>query len=151
MREMRKKLWIDKFQTKLSLRIAFYFVFYQMAVWALVIFERYVLAGMEAVFGKVSSGLMIFLTSAVICQGIFFTYDAIRFSHRLVGPLYRFRKTIQAITAGEEIELVTLRKGDFLEEMKEEINEMLKVLEERRAIALNTSVVEQNEQHAVAK
>src|SRR5947209_7607164 len=32
----RKKIWIDQFQTKLFLRIAFHFILYQVGVWALV-------------------------------------------------------------------------------------------------------------------
>jgi methyl-accepting chemotaxis protein len=135
LREKRNKIWIDKFQTTLSLRIALYFAAYQLAVWALVIFERHVLTGMEAAFGT-AGWLMVFLTGAVIFQGVVFIYDAIKYSHRLVGPLHRFRKTIQAITAGDEIELVTLRQGDFLQELKDDFNDMLKVLEERRAVAL---------------
>ena len=35
--------------------------------------------------------------------GLLFIYDAVKLTHRIVGPLYRFRKTIQAVTAGEEI------------------------------------------------
>jgi methyl-accepting chemotaxis protein len=136
MKEKRRKVWIDRFQTRLALRIAFYFAFYQAAVWALVLFERHVLTAMEAVFGASPSGLMVFLTALVVFQGLIFIYDAIRFSHRVVGPLYRLRKAIRAIADGEEIELVTLRQGDFLQELKDDFNAMVEALEERRAITL---------------
>ena len=36
MSNQRKKIWIDQFQTKLFLRIAFHFILYQVGVWALV-------------------------------------------------------------------------------------------------------------------
>ena len=51
------------------------------------------------------------------------TYDAIRFAHRLVGPLYRFRKTMQAIAAGEQVAPVQLRKGDLLVGFQDDFNE----------------------------
>ena len=56
---------------------------------------------------------------SVLLLGILFILDAVKLTHRVVGPLYRFRKTIQALAAGEEVDPVTLRKDDFLQEMKE--------------------------------
>src|SRR5437870_53332 len=66
--------------------------------------------------------------------------DAVKCTHRVVGPLYRFQRTIKDITAGEEVELVRLRTDDFLQEMKEEFNEMLKALEQRGAISVKPSI-----------
>ena len=60
MRESRKKIWIDGLQTRLSLRIAFYFALYQLVVWALVIIERHVITGMEAVLSGFFSSTRIF-------------------------------------------------------------------------------------------
>ena len=42
-----------------------------------------------------------------------------RFSHRFVGPLFRFRKCVQAIIEGDEMTLMRLRKDDFLQELKD--------------------------------
>jgi hypothetical protein len=136
MREKRKTIWIDGFQTRLSLRIAFYFGLYQLAVWALVTTERNVFTRMEAVYGGAGFGLIALMTGFVIFLGLLFIYDAVKFTHRFVGPLYRFRKTIRAITAREEVELVNLRQTDSLQEMKDELNDMLKVLEECGAVTL---------------
>src|SRR5262249_52083778 len=61
---------------------------------------------------------------------------SVRFAYRLVGPLYRFRKTIQAIAAGEPVALVQLRRGDLLGEFKDNFNAMLKTLEEKGLILL---------------
>src|SRR5207237_1408725 len=137
--------------TKLSLRIAFYCAVYQIAVWSLVIIERHLSMSMERIFGKAESGLIVFLVTPVVFLGILFIRDAIIFSHRFVGPLYRFRKTVQAITAGEKLDFVTLREADFLHEMKDELNAMLKVLEERGAVALKETAARQNEYQAVGK
>src|SRR5438046_2025257 len=61
--------------------------------------------------------VLLFLGSAAVFLGFLFIYDAVVFTHRIVGPLYRFRKVIQAITAGEELTLIKLRQGDLLLEM----------------------------------
>jgi hypothetical protein len=131
-RQKRKKIWIDRFQTYLTLRIACFFAVFQVAVWLVVRIERDILNSLEKIFGPGAITVWFFFLGGLIAfVGLVFTYDAMRFSHRLVGPLYRFRKTIQAIAAGEQVDLLTLRKGDFLQDMKDDFNEMLKVLEQR--------------------
>ncbi len=137
MREKRKKIWIDRFQTYLVVRIALYFVLYQAAVWAFVYLERSSFAAMEAMVGEAATRSCIFFAAVIVVfVGLLFTYDAVKFAHRIVGPLYRFRKTMQAVAAGEEVALIRLREGDLLLEMKDDFNEMLRALEERGAVTL---------------
>jgi nitrogen fixation/metabolism regulation signal transduction histidine kinase len=139
MREKRKKIWIDRFQTYLSLRIAFYFILYQVAVWSLFAIERNLFAAMEETVGPAGVALCFFiLVVSVLLLGILFILDAVKLTHRIVGPLYRFRKTIQALAAGEEVDPVTLRKDDFLQEMREDFNAMLRALEQRGVVVLKT-------------
>src|SRR5262245_434658 len=121
MRERRKKIWIDRFQRSLSVRIALYFILYQVAVWSCIVIERNLLVPLEALLGgALATYCFAFLAAAVVFLGLLFIYDAVTFSHRIVGPIYRFRKTVEAIAAGEELELVRLRKGDFLQELGDE-------------------------------
>jgi sensor histidine kinase YesM len=137
--EKRTRIWIDRFQTTLSLRIALYLVTYQIAVWCAVLSVRSICAWMEAVAGPAAAGYyLLFLAATVLGVGFLFFYDAVKYAHRMVGPLYRFRKAIKAIAAGEEVEALSLRKGDMLQEMKDEFNEMLKALEQRGAVVLKT-------------
>ena len=134
----RKKIWIDRFQTLLFLRIALYFIVYQAAVWAFYLLECGSAQALEAVGGGPSSTAYFVFFGAVflVFIGFLFIYDAIQFAHRFVGPLYRIRKTIQAVAAREEVELVKLRKDDFLHELKDEFNEMLKSLEQRGCVMI---------------
>lgn len=142
MRQKRKKIWIDRFQTYLTLRIVCFFAVFQVAVWLVVRIERDILNSLEKIFGQGAITVWFFFLGGIIAfMGLVFTYDAMRFSHRLVGPLYRFRKTIQAIAAGEQVDLVTLRKGDFLQDMKDDFNEMLKALEQRGAAIVKANEV----------
>jgi nitrogen fixation/metabolism regulation signal transduction histidine kinase len=149
MQHTRKKCWIDRFQTSLSVRIAIYFLIYQAAVWILVAMQQRLLPNLERALGRkavVDYGAL--LTVTAITLAALFIWDAVKLTHRIVGPLYRFRQVIKAITAGDEVELIRLRKGDFLEEMKGEFNEMLRVLEQRGAVVLKTPAAEQNEKDA---
>src|SRR2546423_1418137 len=117
MRNQRKKIWIDRFQTYLSLRMSVYFILYQAAVWSLVAIERR-MVDLEETLGGVGVAYSSVITPvAVVVLAALFIYDAVVLAHRIVGPLYRFRKTIQAITAGGEVQPVVLRKNDYLTEM----------------------------------
>jgi sensor histidine kinase YesM len=141
-RQKRKKVWIDRFQTTLSVRLAFYFLLYQVTIWALFTIDSRVASLGDSV-GSAASAYGFVLTPVItIGLGLLFIYDALKESHRFVGPLNRFRKTIQAVTAGEDIRLVSLRDGDQLQEMKDDLNAMLRALEQRGAITLRGAVPE---------
>ncbi|MSQ95282.1 MAG: HAMP domain-containing protein [Gemmataceae bacterium] len=58
-------------------------------------------------------------------------WDTIRFTHRLVGPLVRFRKTMQAMAQGEPVRPIKLRDGDYLLEMRDDFNKMLEELQKQ--------------------
>jgi hypothetical protein len=137
MKHQRKKIWIDRFQTHLSLRIALYFVLYQAAVWAFVLIEGQIHRGLTALIGEgPASTFLLFFALTVVFVGGLFIWDAVHFAHRFVGPLYRFRKIVKAVAAGEEVDLVRLRQGDFLQDFRDDFNEMLRVLEQRGAVTL---------------
>jgi hypothetical protein len=147
MRHRRTKIWIDRFQTYLSVRIALYFLLYQIAVWLLIAFVRHVVGVVEPLLGwPIALSCLVLFASSVVFLGFLAIYDALCFCHRLVGPLFRFRQVIKAITDGKEVELVRLRKDDFLHELKEEFNEMLKVLQQRGAVELKPANPAQQQQ-----
>jgi len=140
LKRQRRRVWIHRFQTHLFFRIGLYFVIYQVAVWVCVYIQQRTQRALEAVLGDVAASYFIyFAATSVVAVGLLFLVDAIKFTHRIVGPLYRVQKTLQAVTAGEDLALMQLRKGDFLHELKDEINEMLKVLEQRGAVVLKDS------------
>lgn len=49
-------------------------------------------------------------------------------THRLVGPVYRLRKALREITAGNLDTRVTLRKGDDLQELADDVNHLTEIL-----------------------
>jgi sensor histidine kinase YesM len=151
MQQKRKKIWIDRFQTSLSLRIAVYFVLYQAAVWSLAVIEHSLVGTLEGMLGRSwAVNFLYMLGVVVVALGVLFIYDAVKTAHRIVGPLSRFRQTIKAITSGDELELIRLRQGDYLQEMKDELNEMIKVLEQRGAVVMKTPGAEQTQHEPVS-
>lgn len=139
MRNQRKRIWIDSFQTFLSLRLAVYFLLYQFAIWALYAVDAR-MADIGGVGGAARSTYGFVLTPiALIFLTLAFMYDSVRFMHRIVGPLYRVRMTIQSITDGREVRPISFRQGDYLQELKDDVNAMLQALEKRGAITLAAS------------
>jgi hypothetical protein len=140
MKEQRRRIWIDRFQTGLLIRIVVYLFIFQTVLWAFNAYCDQMTSAMAAI-GTEWPLLESSLVRAVLAFLILvppLTLDSFRFAHRLVGPLYRFRKTIQAIAAGEEVTLVQLRKGDLLLDFKDDFNLMLKALEEKGLVLLKT-------------
>jgi nitrogen fixation/metabolism regulation signal transduction histidine kinase len=138
----RKKIWIDRFQTQLSVRLAMYFLMYMIAVLTWTSIDRVTRELVETHFSDAATFWSVLSSSVLVVVGFLFIYDMMRFSHRIVGPLFRFRKCVQAIIEGDEMPLMGLRKDDFLQELKDEFNEMLKVLEQRGAVKLTSNVIE---------
>ena len=55
----------------------------------------------------------------------------IRQSHRIVGPMNRLKKTIEAISQGDFSQRIILRQGDALEDLAKTINRMAESLQQR--------------------
>src|SRR5882672_5052957 len=129
--EERKKVWVDPFQTKLTLRIAaylglFFLVFSNfLFVWKMV--EEGPIDPARQFVETVRAHLPVFICLLVLVPVM--AWDTIRFSHRLVGPLVRFRKTCQAIAKGEPVRPIKLREGDFLADLRDDFNKMLEELQ----------------------
>jgi len=133
MSEERKKVWVDPFQTKLTLRIAGYLVVF------FVVFSNFLFAWKmwdegpndpwAQFLDTLRTNIPVFVLLLVLVPVM--AWDTIRFSHRLVGPMVRFRKTMQAIADGEPVRPIKLREGDYLTEMRDDFNQMLEELQKR--------------------
>ena len=137
MANQRKRIWIDVFQTRLIGRLLFYCLVYQASLWVILYALQTYWEGMETMAGQpLSAHLGLPAIGAVLALLGLMTLDLVRFVHRLVGPIYRFRKTIQTIVAGEPVDKVQLRQGDFLKDMMKDFNDMLELLEQKGAIVV---------------
>jgi hypothetical protein len=131
MSEERKKIWIDDFQTKLFVRIAVYCIIYMITLMNLLFVWRLLVEGPGDPLEQYFRCLYDFAPALVLvlCLLPAVARDALKFSHRLVGPLVRFRKTLQDMAAGEPVRPIKLRSGDYLTEVRDEFNAMLDALQ----------------------
>jgi hypothetical protein len=60
-------------------------------------------------------------------------YDVLRLSHRWVGPVYRLRTSLQALSRGETVAPIAFRAGDFWQELAGDFNVIAAELNRRRA------------------
>lgn len=140
MKQRRRRILIDRFQTGLIIRIAVYCCVYQLAAWLLFTFFE-LIDGLFLAMGAEWQFFSNTLVRSVLALLILvppLTVDAVRFAHRLVGPLYRFRMTIQAMAAGEQVAPIQLRKHDMLTDLKDDFNAMLNYLEQQGYVVLKT-------------
>jgi hypothetical protein len=142
----RARIWIAPFQTKLFIRFAVYWLLYQVSLWNFLFVWRLFKEGKGdlldqygAFFGEFYPVL---LSSLVIVP--FFAWDAVRFSHRIVGPIYRFQQTIKALAEGKPVRQVKLRQGDYLMDFQNDFNAMLSTLQRQGAVGIEVPSPSQN-------
>ncbi len=68
-------------------------------------------------------GFLVVCCSVVAIQGL-------RLTHRVAGPAYRIRTSLERIRAGDVAFRLTLRRGDCLRDVAEEVNRLLDWLNE---------------------
>ncbi len=133
MAEERKKIWVDPFQTKLSMRIGSYlglfFIVFCNFLFAWKMIDEGPIDPARQFFEVLRANAPVFVCILILVPVM--AWDAIRFTHRLVGPMVRFRATMQAIAQGEPVRPVKLRQGDYLEDLRDDFNKMLEELQKR--------------------
>lgn len=142
MNDERKKVWIDPFQTRLAWRIALYLTLLPPVLFNLLFAWKLISEGVQDPVEQCLA-LLRQLVPVGICLLIVVPvmgWDAIRFSHRLVGPLVRFRRAAQDIARGETVRPIKLRDGDYLDEFRDEFNHMLESLQSRGLPVLRADI-----------
>lgn len=59
---------------------------------------------------------------AILVLLVMIGFHSIRVSHRMAGPIYRFKEVLKAVQKGDLTTHSTLRKGDFFVDLMDEIN-----------------------------
>lgn len=133
MKEERKKVWIDFFQTGLFIRVGIYWFIAMITLMNLLIMWRLIYEDPGNPFEQVPRVLKDFYPALIVFMALFpvIAWDAVKFAHRLVGPLVRFRQTLRDLTEGKPVQLIKLRKDDLLKDMRDEFNAMLEALQKR--------------------
>lgn len=135
-RSARKKMFVSAaIQGRFITRMAAYWVLYHIALWHGMFVYRYlqyrsqVLSGEPPVpFSELYGQFVIDYYPMAVCAALIlpvFMFDFVQFSHRIAGPLVRFRNTLHQLIDGQVVEKVQLRKGDLLTEFQDTFNDFL--------------------------
>jgi hypothetical protein len=140
--EERTRIWIDPFQTRLALRIGAYLALLPIVLMNLLFAWRLATEGVvdlpAQLLGVVRDYLPVGVCLLIVIPVM--AWDAIRFSHRLVGPVVRFRQAFQAIAQGEAVRPVKLRGDDYLNELRMDFNRRLEALQRKGVPVLRPDV-----------
>src|SRR5262249_62311333 len=121
MPEERSRIWIDGFQSRLYFRVVAYWLIAVVSVWNFLFVWRLVEEGKGNPLEQFTR-YCVELYPVLICFAVlvpFFAWDAVRFAHRLVGPLVRIRKAVRDLADSKATQRIELRDGGFLIELKD--------------------------------
>ena len=144
----RRRLFIDRpIQMAVLLRTALYWAMCTMAQVLLVLF-----------FGMTSSAqsdfpglnphvwwhLQVTLLASVALLPLLLR-DVLKLSHRWVGPMFRLRLAMRALSRGEPVPELRFRDRDFWHEMAEDLNAVAAELEQARVAKAEATKHEESE------
>lgn len=118
---LRKRVFVDfKLQGTIVARIVLYWLGCQFTT-AVLLFGFKAATGAEHIGDDMSAfyrsalfGTVGFLPLAVI--------DMVRLSHRFAGPMLRFRRAMQELGRGEQVEPLRFRDGDYWQDVATDFN-----------------------------
>jgi hypothetical protein len=123
-RSQRRRLFIDRpVQGTLLIRAVFYWMVMVLSQILMVLFVA--LATSPADFFASGQQLwwhlqLMAFASALMLPAILI--DFLRLSHRWVGPVFRLRTSMQALSRGETVPAIRFREGDFWQELAGDFN-----------------------------
>ncbi len=139
-KQLRQKLFVNKaIQGRLLVRIGLYWFLYHGVLWMSLFLFRYAehrgavqagalprsFADLYQQFSREYFGVWIcaFAVAPIVL------WDLLRFSHRIVGPIVRFKNTLDSLSAGRNVSQVRLRDGDLLIDLQDTFNKYLATLQ----------------------
>ena len=136
----RNRIWINPgLQARLVARMGFYFLVYLLVVWHLGFLFSLSAAfaanrdrGILELYVAYLLDLRPLLLSSV-AMAPYFAYDLIKFSHRVVGPLYRCQRMMREMAAGNAVPEFHPRKHDLMPEFFDDFNALIKACNARVA------------------
>jgi hypothetical protein len=145
----RTRIWIyPSLQSAMLLRLMFYlvsctlFLFHVAFLYEVIVNVPDVLSRGVLAFYLDFCIRLVPLFVALIFVAPIFLYDMVKFSHRFAGPLYRFRKTVEAMAAGKPVEPVKIRKRDLLFDWVSPFNALIRRWNALQAVEDDVPVAE---------
>ncbi len=148
-RQSREHVWVHRFQTKLTLRIGLYMALFLIVLVNFLFMWRLWVEGVhdpaEQFVRMLSDNLPVGVCLLALAPVV--VWDAVRFTHRLVGPLARFRQTFRDVGEGRPVVPIELREGDYLGDLRDDVNFLLKALESAGMTVLKPADAVENKEH----
>jgi uncharacterized membrane protein len=141
----RGRLWIDPpFQGRLLLRMAASLFVYTFVIWHVGFFFEVLsqVAVSTSAWGRGLGALYadyfrkqvpLLITFVLITPPLL--YSLLKFSHRIAGPLYRCRRMMREMAAGQKVPEFKPRKHDLMGELFAAFNELIRTCNARAAEA----------------
>lgn len=154
----RKRLFVNgPIQGSVITRFAGYWLVYHFVLWHTLFIFDFLQTGVDLMNGESQRTLgelyMAFswkycpLLVAALAILPLLLHDSLKTTHRIAGPLVRFRNALRALRDGQFVREVRLREGDLLMDFQEDFNEFLNFYnnESFHAQAIMTAVGAQEE------
>ena len=138
MGDRRHRKLVDHFQYRLIVRMVLYWTIYQVTLFNFLFCWKMIEGGEGSIIDQYGQFLQEFYPM-LICFAILvpaFAWDAVKFYHRIAGPIVRFRSVARDIAAEQPVRRIALREGDELTEMQDDFNSMLDTLVRNGGIQL---------------
>ncbi len=138
MPERRRRRLVDSFQYKVAVRLAVYWAVYQLTLWNFLFCWRLLEEGQGNLFQQYGEFSREF-APMLICFLILvpaFAWDAVKFYHRIAGPILRIRSAARDIADGRAVRYVRLREDDELTGLQDDFNDMLSTLARSGAVTV---------------
>lgn len=126
-RERRRKYFVDSQVQAAILRQAAGYWLFGTIIYTLVVAIFRIIPYCFSSQGMSFSTVWYHLAPMVISSAVLLPIvilSALRFSHRFVGPMIRFRQVLKQLARGEKVPPVVLRRNDFWQEVAHELTEV---------------------------
>ncbi len=145
----RKQLFVDpKVQGALVLRTVLYWFFCLLTMTIALLLWR-LLTGPARLFFWHFDDLWHYYGPAAVASLLVLPLviiDSVRLSNRFAGPLYRLRRDMRRLAAGETVRPIKFRDGDFWAEFADEFNAVAKKMDLLEAPAKTSPAAADDEQ-----
>lgn len=135
-RGQRKTLYVSRsIQGVVMGRFALYWIGYHFTLWHAMLLYGYIRGNLLTAFtgGGMSfweyymaffqANNTILIAAAAICP--IMLWDTLRVTHRIAGPIVRFKDVLKRLSRGEHVEKVQLREKDLMDDLRDAFNEFL--------------------------
>jgi len=139
----RRQFFIDRpIQSALLVRATLYWTVSLLVQLLLVFFFSIISSSPDSFYAN-SDHLWRHIQLAVVAAGLvlpMILLDIVKLSHRWVGPVFRLRTSLHALSRGEMVAPIRFREGDFWQELAGDFNVIATELNEHRGGGAQGSV-----------